>query len=134
MDVLRRSFKASLLLYFSLFATFTIGLVRALMDAGKVSPYMPTFFLYLHIAFAITAGALSVFLFWLAKDTGLIFPRVLSVVNLAAISTAGAAGLSYLLTGMDAFTTVMLYSFEIAFGVSSMLIGYLYCFYRRCLS
>ncbi len=132
MNGLNRTFKASLLLFFLLFGTFTIGLIRAMIDAGKIKFNMSIDFLYLHIAFALSTGILSLFLFSLAKNTGLIFPKVLATINLSTISTAGIAGISYLLTNNDIFTMIMLYSFEIAFGVSSMLIGYLYCFYRNC--
>lgn len=132
MNGLNKTFKASLLTFFLLFGTFTLGLVRAMIDSGKIKLHMPIDFLYLHIAFALSTGALSLFLFSLAKNTGLIFPKILASINLAVISTAGIAGISYLLADNDTFTMVMLYSFEIAFGVSSMLIGYLYCFYRTC--
>ncbi|ARM76874.1 hypothetical protein [Acidianus manzaensis] len=117
---------------FLLFGTFSLGLIRALIDSGKIKVSMPEDFLYLHIVFALATGLLSIFLLILANKTGLLFPRFLAIVNIAAISIAGSNGILYLLTQKDLFTDIMLYSFEISFGVSSMLIGYLYCFYKNC--
>ncbi|AWR98031.1 hypothetical protein DFR86_11125 [Acidianus sulfidivorans JP7] len=125
-------YKLGLAGIFLLFGTFTLGLIRALIDSGKINVEMPQGFLYFHIAFALASGILSLFLLVLANKTGLLFPRFLAITNIASISIAGINGILYLLTNNDLFTDIMLYSFEIAFGVSSMLIGYLYCFYRNC--
>lgn len=113
---------------FLLLVTFSLGLGRALADTGKVS--FSEGFLYLHVVFALITGVLSLALFKLAYNTGLLFPRVLAGINLIFIAIASLSGLSVLLTSDDAFATIMLYSFEVSFGVSSVLIGYLYCFYH----
>ena len=129
--MLKNVYKLSMYTSILLIVTFSLGLARALADAGRISTKLSTPLLYLHITFAATTGVLSLVLFKLAYSTGLLFPRLLASVNLASISTAGVSGLLVLLTHNDLFTTVMLYAFEVAFGVSSMLIGYLYCFYRH---
>lgn len=133
MNGLVKMYRLGIVTVFLLFATFTVGLVRAMIDAGKIRIPMSQEFLHLHITFALLTGALSVFLLLLSNRTGLLFPRYLGITNLVTILIAGTNGLLYLLTNKDVFSHLMLYSFEISFGISSMLIGYLYCFYKTCL-
>ncbi|ACP35022.1 conserved hypothetical protein [Sulfolobus islandicus L.S.2.15] len=126
-----RMFKLTISTIIVLFTTFILGLIRAMIDVGKIKT-MSSEILYFHIVFASITGILSIFLFSLARKTGLLFPKALATINLSAISTAGFSGLMYLWSNKHIFSLSMLYSFEIAFGVSSMLIGYLYCFYKIC--
>lgn len=133
MTYLNRIYKISLWAFASLFVTFTLGLIRALLDINTTGVQMTQTVLYLHISFASLTDAFSWILFILARKTGLIFPKVLASLNVAAVSSAGFSGIMFLLTHIHAFVLSMLYSFEISFGLSSMLIGYLYCFYRNCL-
>jgi len=124
-----RMFKLTMSTIIVLFTTFILGLIRAMIDVGKIKK-MSSEILYFHIVFA--SITLSIFLFSLARKTGLLFPKALATINLSAISTAGFSRLMYLWSNKHIFSLSMLYSFEIAFGVSSMLIGYLYCFYKIC--
>jgi hypothetical protein len=129
--MLKSVYKLSLLTSLLLVVTFSLGLARALADAGKIKVSFSDGFLYLHVTFAVISGMLSLALFKLAYNTDLLFPRLLASVNLIAIGIAGISGLTVLLMRNDLLATLMLYSFEVSFGVSSVLIGYLYCFYRH---
>lgn len=115
-----------------LFTTFSLGLIRALLDNSGIKNEMSEGVLIMHIIFAIVTGGLGVYLYSLALRTGLLFPKFVALSNLSAITIAGFSGLGYLLTNNSEFTKVMLYGFEISLALSSMLVGYLYCFMRVC--
>ena len=116
-----------------LFVTFSLGLLRALIDDGYIkASSMSEGVLLLHIAFAVVTGGLAYYLYRLASRTGLIFPKAVATGNIASIAVAGLSGLGFLLTGNDDFTRVMLYGFEISLALTAMLVGYLYCFMRVC--
>jgi len=115
-----------------LFVTFSLGLARALLDNYNVRTPMSEEVLIFHIAFAIVTGGLGFYLYILASKTGLLFPKAVALGNLTAIGVAGISGLVYLLTSDSLLTRSMLYSFEISLALSSMLIGYLFCFMRVC--
>ncbi|WP_338598691.1 hypothetical protein V6M85_08335 [Sulfolobus tengchongensis] len=115
-----------------MFITFSLGLIRALIDNSLIRASMSEEVLVLHIIFAIITGGFGVYLYYLAKNTGLIFPKFVALGNISAIAVAGLSGLSYLLTSNDNFTRIMLYGFEVSLALTSMLVGYLYCFMRVC--
>ena len=116
-----------------LFVTFSLGLLRALIDDGSIkASSMSEGVLIMHIIFAIVTGGLAYYLYRLASRTGLIFPKAVATGNMASIAVAGMSGLGFLLTRNDDFTRVMLYGFEISLALTAMLVGYLYCFMRVC--
>ncbi len=131
MSVLGNLYKLSLGTMVLLLGTFVVGLLRGMMDAGRIDPHMSEGTLYVHIAFALITGVLSLTLLSMAYRSGLTFPKVVATLNIAVISMAGFSGVLYLLLVNQIFTIVMLNSFEISFGLSSMLVGYFYCFLKK---
>ncbi|BFI76859.1 hypothetical protein [Sulfurisphaera ohwakuensis] len=126
-------YKYSIVSIIILFATFTLGLLRALIDNSMIKNYyMSEEILIFHIIFALASGGLGYYLYIMASRTGLLFPKFVATSNIISIAVAGFSGLGYLLTREDIFTRVMLYGFEISLALSSMLVGYLYCFMRVC--
>lgn len=129
----RLMYKYSTVSVVVLFVTFSLGLLRALIDSGSIrASSMSEGVLLLHIAFAILTGGLAYYLYRLASRTGLIFPKAVATGNMASIAIAGMSGLGYLLTTNDDLTRVMLYGFEVSLALTAMLVGYLYCFMRVC--
>ena len=125
-------YKYSIFTIAILFVTFSLGLVRAILDNYNVKTAMSEEVLIFHIAFAIVTGGLGFYLYTLASKTGLLFPKTIALGNLVTIGVAGLSGLGYLLSSNDVFSRSMLYSFEISLALSSMLVGYLFCFMRVC--
>lgn len=128
----KQMYKYSFFSIIILFITFSLGLVRALLDNYNVKSTMSLEVLVLHIIFAIISGGLGFYLYILALRTGLLFPKFIALGNLTAIGVAGFSGLFFLITHNNIFTRIMLYNFEISLALSSMLIGYLFCFMRVC--
>ena len=129
---LRQIYKYSIFTIVILFVTFSLGLIRAILDNYGVKSAMSEEVLIFHIIFAIMTGGLGYYLYILASRTGLLFPKTVALGNLTAIGVAGLSGLAYLLTSDGLFSKLMLDAFEISLALSSMLIGYLYCFMRVC--
>lgn len=125
-------YKYSIFSIVIMFVTFSLGLIRALIDNGELKTSMSEEVLILHITFAITTGGLGFYLYLLARTTGLLFPKFIALSNLVSIGVAGFSGLEYLLSHNDTFTRIMLYGFEISLALTAMLVGYLYCFMRVC--
>ncbi|QGA55501.1 hypothetical protein GFS03_05280 [Sulfolobus sp. E5-1-F] len=125
---MREIYRYSIFTIVIMFLAFSFGLVRAMYDT--VQDTFSTSVLILHIIFAGITGGFGVYLYMLANKTGLLFPKFIGLGNLVSIGVAGFGGLSYLLTNYALFTKVMLYGFEISLALTSMLIGYLYCFMR----
>ncbi|BFH72159.1 hypothetical protein SJAV_01030 [Sulfurisphaera javensis] len=125
-------YKYSIFSIVILFITFSLGLTRALIDNGDLKTNMSEEVLIMHLIFAVVTGGLALYLYILAYRTGLLFPKFIALSNLTSIVIAGLSGLGYLLTTNDDFTRVMLYGFEVSLALTSMLVGYLYCFMRVC--
>ncbi|MCI2414125.1 MAG: hypothetical protein MPF33_02545 [Candidatus Aramenus sp.] len=132
MNGLSKAYRLSFFGLVALAGTFVLGLLRALADDGKIDAQMSTPLLVMHIALALVTGLLSLYLFHLSKKTGLIFPEALATANLSAVALAGASGLLFLFFRVQFLTYLMLSSFEVSFGLSSVLVGYLYSFFRNC--
>jgi len=128
----KQMYRYSIFTIIVLFVTFSLGLARALLDNYNVRTPMSEEVLIFHIAFAIVTGGLGFYLYALASKTGLLFPKAVALGNLTAIGVAGISGLVYLLTSDSLLSRSMLYSFEVSLALSSMLIGYLFCFMRVC--
>ncbi|AKA74567.1 hypothetical protein SULI_12290 [Saccharolobus solfataricus] len=125
---MREIYKYSIFSIIIMFLAFSFGLVRAMYDT--VQNTFSTSILIFHIIFAGLTGGFGVYLYVLANKTGLLFPKFIGLGNLVSIGIAGFSGLSYLLTNYEWLTRLMLYGFEFSLALTSMLIGYLYCFMR----
>ncbi|ADX84626.1 hypothetical protein [Saccharolobus islandicus] len=125
---MREIYKYSIFSIIIMFLAFSFGLVRAMYDT--VQDTLSTSILILHIIFAGITGGFGIYLYMLANKTGLLFPKFIGLGNLVSIGIAGFGGLSYLLTDYEWLTKVMLYGFEFSLALTSMLVGYLYCFMR----
>mgnify|MGYP001772636719 FL=1 len=128
MNVANTLFKYSFVDLITLISTFSLGFAKSIINFGILAESL----LYLHISLAIISFSLALVLVKLSFNTGLEFPKIASLISFSSIILAGSSGISFLLTNNDLFSHIMLGAFEVALISTSLLIGYLTCFFKLC--
>ncbi|AEE94439.1 conserved hypothetical protein [Acidianus hospitalis W1] len=128
MKIINTLFKYSFVDLIALISTFSLGFAKSFINFGILAESL----LYLHISLALISFLLAVVLLKLSFNTGLEFPKIASTISFSSIVVAGSSGITFLLTNNNLFSHIMLGAFEVALISTSLLIGYLTCFFRLC--
>ncbi|MUM63744.1 hypothetical protein D1867_00415 [Acidianus infernus] len=128
MNTINTLFKYSFVDLIALISTFSLGFAKSFINFGILAESL----LYLHISLALISFLLAIVLLKLSFSTGLEFPKIASMVSFSSIVLAGSSGITFLLTNNNLFSHIMLGAFEVALISTSLLIGYLTCFFRLC--
>ncbi len=128
MNTANTLFKYSFVDLIALISTFSLGFAKSFINFGILAESL----LYLHISLALISFSLAIVLVKLSFSTGLEFPKIASLVSFSSIVLAGSSGITFLLTNNNLFSHIMLGAFEVALISTSLLIGYLTCFFKLC--